>query len=441
MPPLHRISTILALALPIVGGMISQNVLNLVDTAMVGSLGDIALAGTGMGGFANFMAVSLLFGFSAGVQAMVARRMGAGETKSLAEPLHAALFWACITGVVLTVFYVSLTPTLFPFLHPDPEVSSIGVPYLQARLLGLTAAGFNMSFRGYWNGIGKPSLYFRTLVFMHTINIFLNWVLIFGNLGVEAYGATGAGMASAIATWCGALFYFFQASYISKEHGIFRIWPSRDIQKRVLALSIPNSIQTLFFSSGMMALFWIIGRVGTAETAAANVLINIMLVAILPGIAFGMSAATLSGQALGRKENNDAYQWGLDVSKVAICLMSSIGLFMALFPHFILSGFIHEPSTIVLAQIPLQIFGATIFVDGIGVVFQHGLMGVGATKTSMKVVISLQWGFFLPAAYFVGPVMGFGILGIWIMHALYRASQAVVFAIIWHRRKWMAISV
>jgi multidrug resistance protein, MATE family len=438
---LHRISTILALALPIVGGMVSQNVLNLVDTAMVGSLGDIALAGTGMGGFANFMAVSLLIGFSAGVQAMVSRRIGAGDTKNLAEPLHAALFWAFIAGVILTVVYVSLTPILFPYLHPDPQVSSIGVPYLQARLLGLTAAGFNMSFRGYWNGISKPSLYFRTLVFMHAINIFLNWVLIFGHLGVDAYGPTGAGMASAIATWCGAIFYFFQASYISKAHGFFRIWPSRAIQKRVLALSIPNSIQTLFFSSGMMTLFWIIGRVGTAETAAANVLINLMLVAILPGIAFGMSAATLSGQALGRKDNDDAYQWGLDVSKVAICLMSSIGLFMVLFPHFILSGFLSAPSTILLAQIPLQIFGATIFVDGIGVVFQHGLMGVGATKTSMKVVISLQWGLFLPAAYIIGPVMGFGLMGIWIMHAFYRTCQAAIFGIIWRRRNWMTISV
>ena len=177
---------------------------------MVGSLGDIALAGTGMGGFANFVAVSLVIGFSAGVQAMVARRMGAGDTKTLAEPLHAALLWALISGVVLTVIYVSLTPILFPYLHPDPRVTDISVPYLQARLLGLTAAGFNMGFRGYWNGIGKPGLYFRTLVFMHTINIFLNWVLIFGNLGIDAYGATGAGMASAIATWCGALFYFFR---------------------------------------------------------------------------------------------------------------------------------------------------------------------------------------------------------------------------------------
>tara|TARA_B100000683_G_C12500350_1_gene557509 strand:+ start:308 stop:1633 length:1326 start_codon:yes stop_codon:yes gene_type:complete len=440
-PPKHRIATILGLALPIIGGMMSQNILNLVDTAMVGTLGDTALAGTGMGGFANFMAVSLLIGFSAGVQAMVSRRMGAGDTQKLTEPLHGALLWAFVAGGVLTIAYVWLTPILFPYLHPDVQVASVGIPYLQARLMGLMAAGLNMSFRGYWNGIGKPGIYFRTLVFMHVINIFLNWVLIFGNLGIEAYGATGAGMASAIATWCGAIYYFIQASMVSKDHGFLRIWPSASIQKRVLSLSIPSSIQTLMFSTGMTLLFWIIGQVGTAETAAGTVLINLMLVAVLPGIAFGMSTATLSGQALGRQDQEDAYQWGWDVSKVAIGCMGLIGLCMVLFPQWILSGFLHEPSTITLAKVPLQIFGATIFVDGVGIVFQHGLMGVGATKTTMKVVIILQWGFFLPAAYLIGPMMGFGLVGIWSMHAIWRSLKACVFGLIWQRRNWMAIQV
>ena len=67
LPPTDRRQRILALGLPIIGGMLSQNVLNVVDTAMVGSLGDIALAATGMGGFANFMAISVVTGFVSSV--------------------------------------------------------------------------------------------------------------------------------------------------------------------------------------------------------------------------------------------------------------------------------------------------------------------------------------------------------------------------------------
>ena len=69
-----RIRTILVLALPIIGGMASQNVLNLVDTAMVGTLGAPALAAVGMGSFANFMAMAFIMGLSAGVQAIASRR-------------------------------------------------------------------------------------------------------------------------------------------------------------------------------------------------------------------------------------------------------------------------------------------------------------------------------------------------------------------------------
>ena len=75
-----RRQRILSLALPIIGGMVSQNVLNLVDTAMVGVLGVAALAAVGMASFANFMASAFITGLSAGVQAIAARRLGEGRT-------------------------------------------------------------------------------------------------------------------------------------------------------------------------------------------------------------------------------------------------------------------------------------------------------------------------------------------------------------------------
>ena len=76
------------LALPIIGGMVSQNILNLVDTAMVGTLGDAALAAVGLGGFVNFMFIALILGVSTGVQVMTARRKGEGRFGDLALPLN-----------------------------------------------------------------------------------------------------------------------------------------------------------------------------------------------------------------------------------------------------------------------------------------------------------------------------------------------------------------
>ena len=74
-----RLRRILTLGLPIIGGMVSQNILNLVDTAMVGTLGDAALAAVGIGGFTLFMCQALILGISTGVQATAARRKGEGD--------------------------------------------------------------------------------------------------------------------------------------------------------------------------------------------------------------------------------------------------------------------------------------------------------------------------------------------------------------------------
>src|SRR5210317_1414171 len=91
-----RFRRILTLALPIIGGMVSQNILNLVDTAMVGTLGDAALAAVGLGGFMNFMFIALILGVSTGVQVMTARRKGQGRFDDLALPLNAGLLLVAI---------------------------------------------------------------------------------------------------------------------------------------------------------------------------------------------------------------------------------------------------------------------------------------------------------------------------------------------------------
>ena len=189
LPPRDRRNRILGLALPIVGGMISQNVLNLVDTAMVGTLGDAALAAVGIGGFANFMFMALLLGLSTGVQVMAARRKGEGKLEETAVPLNGGLLVVLLAAPVLSAILFWAVPHIYPWLNSDPDVIGQGVPYLQARVLAIFFVGANFCFRGYWNAIDLPRLYMTTLIVMHTANIFMNWVFIFGNLGAPALGA------------------------------------------------------------------------------------------------------------------------------------------------------------------------------------------------------------------------------------------------------------
>lgn len=436
-----RRSQILALALPIIGGMLSQNVLNLVDTAMVGALGDAALAAVGLGSFANFLAIAFITGLSAGVQAMASRRFGEGREDETAVPLNGGLVLAFTLAVPWTIILFLLAPSFFPYLVDDPAVVEAGAPYLQARLLGMTAVGMNFAFRGYWNGVNLSKLYMRTLVVMHISNIALNYILIFGKLGAPALGTTGAGIGTAASTFIGLAMYFVLGMKHARKAGFLRGLPDRATMVTMLRLAVPAGMQQFFFAAGMTVFFWIVGKVGTAELAAANVLLNLFLVCVLPGLGFGLAAATLVGQALGRKDPADAKQWGWDVSKLAAIVVGLIALPGVFVPDLFLMGFLHDPATLELARLPLQLVAGAMALDTVGLVIMNALLGAGASRTVMVISIVFQWVLFLPAAYLIGPVMGFGLLGIWICQMVYRLSQAGMFIGAWSRGHWAQIDV
>ena len=170
-------------------------------------------------------------------------------------------------------------------------------------------------------------------------------------------GAAGAGLASAIALYLGSLCYIYLGFRHGRDKGFLCSKIDWGTMKVLLRLSIPSGIQILLFATGLVVLFWIIGQVGTDAAAAANVLINVMLVTILPGIGFGLASMSLVGQAMGRGDIDDAHQWAWDVLKVATLSLGGMGILMAVFPTPILGFFLKNTDTLELARVPLIIFG------------------------------------------------------------------------------------
>ncbi len=437
----ERLSRINMIALPMVGGMVSQNLLNLVDTAMVGTLGSASLAAVGIGGFASYMAMSAIIGLASGVQAMVARRVGEDRHDETAIPLNGGLFLALIIAIPLSFLLYTFTPDLFPLLNSDPAVQEEGIPYFQARMIGVIAIGMNFSFRGYLAGISQAKLYLRTLIVMHLANVSISYVLIFGEFGFPALGAEGAGLGTSISVYLGTLIYFVVAYRTGRERGFFHRIPSRETMMTMLRLAIPSALQQFMFAAGLTVMLWIVGLIGTNEVAAYHVLITLLLVALLPGIGLGLAALTLVGESLGRKEPGDAKQWGWDVTKVAGVSMTLIALPGLLFPQFLLSGFIHDPDVLEIAKVPLQIMCGTILFEAVGTVLMNALLGAGAAKQVMIVSIATQWLFALPLAYLAGPYFGGGLFWLWVIAAIPRYGQAIAFAALWARGKWMTIKV
>lgn len=424
--------------------MVSQNVLNLVDTAMVSRLehSNAALAAVGYGGFALFFTQAVILGLSTGVQASASRRKGQGRLGETGHFLNAALLIVVCMAPLLSLLLMHVVPHAFPYINDDPQVVALAVPYLQVRAAGIVFVASNFSFRGYWNAIDMTRLYLVTLVSMHALNIFLNYVLIFGHFGAPALGVQGAALASVTALGFGTTLYLLFGLRYARGFGFLRGLPTRADVSRLVRLSLPAGLQQTFFAAGFLTTFWIIGQVGTAEVAGANVLINVMLVALLPGMGLGLAAATLVGQALGRGDADDAARWAWDVVKVALVAMSLLGLPMVLCPRQLLGAiYALPPATLELTLWPLRLVGLSMLFEAIGTILQSALLGAGDSRRVMLVAIVHQWLLFLPLAYLAGPVYGHGLTAIWGLQVAYRALQTAIFATFWLRRRWARIEI
>jgi len=418
--------------------MLSQNVLNLVDTAMVGRLGSTALAAAGLGGVSAWFVGSFFMGVGAGVQAITSRRVGEGRPKDAVVALHAALMLALVLVLPLSLFLANGAGLLFDIVATDAEVISVGTPYLQVRILAICFVTSNFAFRGYWNGVGLTTVYMRIIIIMHLLNIFLNWVLIYGNLGAPAMGVTGAGLASSIAVGVGTLSHIAVALRLARGDGFFKRLDGLKASLRiVVALSTPAGAQNVFFSAGFVALFAIAQQIGTAELAAANVLIAFTLTCVLPGLGLGLAAATLVGQSLGKGEKSHAMTWTWSCMQLGILVLGGFGGILALAPRLWISFLVHDPATQALCVGPLILLACCQPIDCIGVILSQILMsGAGAVRTVMAISVSLQWLLFIPVAYVVAVVFGGSLLHLWITKMVWRTlfSSAMMVAV--RRGKW-----
>jgi putative MATE family efflux protein len=439
--PSARLKRIASLAVPIILGMVSQNVLNLVDTAMVGVLGDSALAAVGLGGMLNFSATAFILALGTGVQAMSARRVGEGRVDEAALPLNGGLALGVATALPWSALLFFLVPVFYPYLIDDASVVREGVPYLQARLVAMVAMAVNFSFRGYWNATDRPWLYMRTLIVMHVVNIALNWVLIYGNLGAPALGATGAGIASAIAVFVGSGTYFLLGWRHARPEGFLASLPSSDTLRAISRLSVPTGIQQVFFALGLTSFHLIVGLIGTSELAASSVIINVLLVGLLPGLGFGLAGMSLVGHALGRRDVADARRWGWDVSLVAFVVVACIAVPAVLEPALPLSLFLHDPDTLELARPALRLVAATLAFDAVGAVLMNCLLGAGDSKRIMLISVGFQWLVFLPVAFVLVYWLDAGLTAVWMANVGYRLLQFVTLAVLWKRDGWTSIKV
>lgn len=433
----RRHGKVIRLALPIMVGMLSQSMLNLIDAALVGHLGEVALAGVGVGGYAMFMLSASVFGLSSSVQSQTAQRSGAGHA-DIAYPLHSGLVIGLVVGLPLSLWAWWQAPLLIGLINQADDVQRIAVDYLRWRVVSLIAIAFTLCFRGYWNGRQQTHLYMRIIVAVHLINVAASAGLIYGLAGLPKMGASGAGAGTALSLFMGLMVWgWVSIKSPSIEHFLTHL-PRLATLRTTLVLAAPHSLQQLLFAAGYAVLIWLLSQLGTTSVAVGHVLINLSLLLILPGVGIGVAAMSLVGEALGRDAQHEAHRWGLDALRVAWPLLLVLALPMLIVPEQVLAIFFTSHELVALGKLPLQLTGVMIVLDAAALVLAQALMGAGAQRTVMVLTLGMQWLLFLPLAWWVGVGLEQGLLGIWLMQLLYRLINSAGFLWVWQQRRWLA---
>lgn len=438
-----RAYKIFKLALPVTLGLASSFVMVFVDLAMVGSLGPVALAAIGLGGFSFTFVLASVLGVAPAIQGIVAKSADASSDRKdnkLCEPLNAGLLLVFIIGVPLTLLCIWITPSFFSLLSDDPLVVIDGTKYLQVILVAVVGAGMIQAFEGFWAGISKTHIYMFNIFFVNGLNIFLNYIFIFGNFGSPAYGTMGAAIGSVVAIYAGVFLYILTTFFYFRKDKFLSIWPNKDLVLRIFSTGLPESIRDALFSLGYLVFYWLVGQMGTSELAAMNVLIRIALVMAVFPIALGVAASTLVGEAVGRGDLSDANRWGWDVSKIGFFWVTVIGMPLWLFPSNVLSLFIVDPNVIKIAITPLQLTGALTGVTSLIFIFAYVLVSLGDGVRVLLVSVGTQWLLFLPAVWLVGPYLNYGLLEIWLVQTTYALTATAMITALWCDGRWKKIT-
>jgi len=424
------------LAAPLILFFLAQSLADLTCLTFVGRLGTAALAGFGVANVVFSSVLALLFGFDTGVQALTSRAAGAGDDERAGCTLIDALGLSAPLGAGLAFVLWSMAPVVVPTMLHDRAAATAGVANLRAAAPAIALLALTIPVNAAWIGSGRPRLAFFVTMLTAPAQIGLSFLFIFGAGPVAAEGIAGAGTASVAAATLGALAQFTLALRLRLVPR--RAWPSLAGVARIVAIGWPVSAQQSLLQVANVIAFAIVASFGAASAAAANVLLNLTLLPIQISTGFGVAAATLVGQALGRSQTAEARRWGWRAGGMAVLATGPLGLAAVFATRPLLGLFLHDPATLALATWPARVLGLSLVADTLGGVLSFAFRGAGATKVASGVGFAGLWLFQLPLMWWAGSRLGLGLLGVVGAQATVAVTQAALLALIWRTGFWAA---
>jgi putative MATE family efflux protein len=435
---------VLRLAAPVTLGTLTFTLLTVVDTAMLGRLGAVPLAASGVAGVLFFAVTFPISGVSIGVQTLVARRFGEGNAARCGEVFNTGILLAVALGAPLVIAAPWLARLFAALSSNDPEVLAASDVYLRYRFLGTVFMMINFTARAFFAGIGRTGHQFVGAVLTTAANILFDYLLIFGRGGFPQLGIQGAAIASTIALGVGALYYtsvlMIGPDYRRRFAVLRRPWFSQAWLKPIVRLSIPVVLQRLTSNGAWSIFFLIVARIGTVELAASNVIRSIYHLTIMIGVGLGTAAAALIGQNLGAKDPDRAEALGWEAVRLATWTMAILGMLFLFAPGWVFRIYTSDAAVIGVGRAALMLLGLVQGFAGIALVLTQALQGAGNTRYVMLVEFACV-ACYLPTVYLLGLRAGLGLVGAWTGEYIYWLLLSAAVAWKYRSGNWKRIVV
>lgn len=424
---------LLGLAWPVVLARSSQSVIGFCDALMVASLGEAALAATTMGALNAFFLVILPMGMVYIVQSFASQLQGKGDITGARRYGWYGLIASGLVGL-LAIACAPFTEPVLGLLGHKPDVHTLMAEYITIRLFGV-AAGLGIEALGTWYaGMGNTRLQMIAGMVAMVVNVFLNWVLIYGHLGAPAMGVRGAALASVIAMWVS---FALLAALFVRQWGTERVRGPLALRGaemlRMLRFGIPNGVNWfLEFAAFLLFLNVVVADLGTVALAAMTVVIQINSVSFMPAFGLASAGAILAGQAIGANRRDLVPLIVRRTMTATAIWQVSVGMVYLVIPGLLMSLF--EPPTanatamLAVGTTLLAISSAWQLFDAVAMTLSETLRAAGDTAWSMWARLGLAWVVFVPSSLIAVYVFDGGPVAAILCMAAYIAILAVALA-------------
>lgn len=414
---MQKIREILRIGLPIMLGQACVIILAFADNIMIGwhSVDELA-ASSFVNNVMNLFILTEL-GFATGMTPMIGADNGTGNIKGIGITVKNGLMTNGIIGgisiILLTIIYFCLdhfgqAPELTPYIKPYFAIIGIST---------LFALGFNV-LKQFTDGICRPMISMTLLMIGNLLNIFGNWVLIYGKLGFPEMGLTGAGISTLVSRAL-ILLVFIVFIFKSKKmneyaRAIKEALLSRGEMKTVFKMGYPVGIQMALESSTFTFAAVMAGWLGVIQLAAHQVVITIsqLFFLMMQGLSFAVSI--LVSNAFGRKDLGSVREYARKGYFMTLGISATLSALLYCFRYQAAGIFTDSPEVSAMAVSLFFLLFAYQFGDGLQLCFANVLRGIQDVRPIMYAAFVSYYLIAIPSAYVLGFKTSLGIHGIWL---------------------------